>query len=250
MSGLSENSLASGSESRQSGLDNFHSLGDSVTSHSEALDSLIFEDPPPAAAGGSNAFPTNCNDSKVSLVSEESPRSVAESSSASMATSTRHSHEGDISRLQELESKRASLRSQRFSLEQRLYEFCGKQPSPESASTTKDVSSPPEEEGSTSSASKQQQQQQSSEPQQNQHVLDFGYTCPTTGVRVLYSGPLNGQKQPHGSNCIMKFVDGQVYKGDTVSGKRHGSGTNTWPDGQQYSGEVSLYIMYCRLSVI
>ena len=149
-----------------------------------------------------------------SLSSEDSPTSLPTSSSitsALLSTMDAASAASDVQleleRIQELEQKRLALRHQRFSLEQKLYEFCGKHT-----------------EGLVP-------------PKPTMHVLDFAWKDKTTGIRVVYSGPLNDQKEPHGNDCIMKFSDGQFYRGDVRNGCRSGAGANSWPDGQDYTGE-------------
>jgi hypothetical protein len=84
-------------------------------------------------------------------------------------------------------------------------------------------------------------------------VLDWEYTTgiPATdkitsgehkmnkkkALKVLYSGRLNGQGQPHGDDATIKYLDGQIYRGSVRNGLRSGIGHNKWPDGQEYKGE-------------
>ena len=43
--------------------------------------------------------------------------------------------------------------------------------------------------------------------------------------------------EPDGPDGILKFSDGQIYRGFVRKGLREGSGTNRWQDGQDYTGE-------------
>ena len=152
-----------------------------------------------------------------SVSSDESPTSVvdvshsvtsADGSTTLSSLRTRASLQPELTRIKELEQKRLALRYQRFSLEQRLYEFCGKQaegPGPDLKPA--------------------------------RHVLDFPYKDKSSGIRMIYSGPVNAQDEPHGSDGILKFHDGQTYRGDVRNGQRWGGGNNSWPDGQDYHGE-------------
>ncbi|CAJ1970296.1 unnamed protein product [Cylindrotheca closterium] len=112
--------------------------------------------------------------------------------------------------LSQLEQKRLALRNQRFSLEQRLYEF-GTHYSINFESDTR---------------------------KPNRQVQDMKWQDKKTGMSVLYSGPLTEEEEPHGSG-VLKFLDGQIYEGEIWHGVRCGHGTNTWPDGQNYCGEWS-----------
>jgi hypothetical protein len=132
------------------------------------------------------------------------------SASPSAVRILRTCHHAEFQRIKELEQKRLALRHQRFSLEQRLYEFC-------SNNAFSSDPSPP------------------SKP--FRHVLDFTWKCKTTGIRVIYSGPTNEHNEPNGTDGILKFADGQVYRGDIRSGLREGNGMNSWKDGQDYTGE-------------
>ena len=118
-----------------------------------------------------------------------------------------------ITRLQELERKRSVVRDQRFDLEQRLHNFRRVAMLPKTIS---------EEEEDNRRSSKT--------------VVNWKYK---TGEQktILYTGRLNATGQPHDENAFLRFGDDQVYKGGVRNGKRHGSGTNQWPDGQTYSGE-------------
>jgi hypothetical protein len=69
------------------------------------------------------------------------------------------------------------------------------------------------------------------------HVMDMPWKDKSSGVRVVYSGPVNDRDEPHGNGGLMKFSDGQVYRGDVRTGYRCGAGINSWPDGQDYNGE-------------
>lgn len=121
------------------------------------------------------------------------------------------SGESETNRLQELEQKRMALRHQRFSLEQRLYEFCGKHTEGMSPISISDHPC--------------------------RHVRDWAWRDAQSGLRVIYSGPLNDFDQPHGPQGRLQFADGQVYVGDVQNGVRSGHGRNTWKDGQDYTGE-------------
>jgi hypothetical protein len=149
-----------------------------------------------------------CADSKVgesdSVDTHESPTSVISD------VSSKRDHSHDLSRMQQLEQKRLALRSQRFCLEKRLYEFCGKH-----AEDGHVVESP------------------LNKP--TRHVLDYDYQ--QAGVKCMYSGPLNERDEPHGNNGILRFIDGQVYRGDLKNGQRWGGGSNSWGDKQEYTGE-------------
>mmetsp|Transcript_125882 Transcript_125882/g.187889 ORF Transcript_125882/g.187889 Transcript_125882/m.187889 type:complete len:549 (+) Transcript_125882:152-1798(+) len=168
---------------------------------------------------GAGSLPT----SSSSISSEDSPTSVADMNSSvangsiasseaptlgTMSICTRStSAEPDLSRIHELEQKRLALRHQRFSLEQRLYEFCGKHV---------DGTGP---------------------PLPCRHVMDMPWKDKASGNRLMYSGPVNDQDEPHGNDGLMKFSDGQVYRGDVRNGLRCGAGVNSWGDGQEYNGE-------------
>jgi hypothetical protein len=118
-----------------------------------------------------------------------------------------------ITRLQELERKRSVVRDRRFDLEQRLHNFRRVALVPTTTSE--------EEEGNQGGS---------------KTVVNWKYK---TGKQktILYTGRLNATGQPHDENALLRFGDDQVYKGGVRNGKRHGSGTNQWPDGQTYSGE-------------
>jgi hypothetical protein len=151
-----------------------------------------------------------CADSKVGetysvATHESSPTSVISD------LSCRRDHSQDLSRIHQLEQKRMALRSQRFNLEQRLYEFCGKHDAEDGPVVESPLNKP------------------------TRYVLDFEYQ--QAGVKCTYSGPLNEQDEPHGSNGILRFHDGQIYKGDLKNGQRSGGGTNSWADEQEYTGE-------------
>ena len=107
--------------------------------------------------------------------------------------------ESGLSRLRELEQKRLLLRQQRFSLEQRLYEFCG------------NLADSPVTGG--------------------QRVENVSFEF------YSYTGPLNDASEPHGSHARLEFFDGQVYEGSVEHGLRAGHGRNVWKDGQLYVGE-------------
>ena len=107
--------------------------------------------------------------------------------------------ESGLSRLRELEQKRLVLRQQRFSLEQRLYEFCG------------NLSDSPVTGG--------------------QRVENASFEF------YSYTGPLNDASEPHGSHARLDFFDGQIYEGSVEHGLRAGHGRNEWKDGQLYVGE-------------
>lgn len=167
---------------------------------------------------GAGSVPTACNSSVNSDDTQhdaseddnlEGSRHIPTSASvlASIANSSHITSESELARIQQLEKKRTALRNQRFSLEQRLYEFCGKH------AESGPVDDP------------------------CQMVTEWHWKDTTTGLRVIYSGPLNELNQPHGSNGELKFSDGQVYVGDVRLGLRAGQGRNTWADGQQYVGE-------------
>lgn len=114
----------------------------------------------------------------------------------------------ELARIQELEQKRLALRHQRFSLEQRLSEFCGKH-----AEGGSPIESP------------------------CRHVIEWPWSDEQSGLRVIYTGSLNEMDQPHGPQGRLVFADGQVYVGDVRNGLRAGQGRNTWADGQDYVGE-------------
>ena len=175
----------------------------SLSSVSEALSS------PPSFMSSSVSIPDHasiqCADSKFGETD-----SVVSPTSVKCDFSSRSDNSQDLSRLQQLEQKRLALRSQRFNLEQRLYEFCGKH-----AEDGPVVESP------------------LNKP--TRYVLDFEYQ--QAGVKCRYSGPLNEQDEPHGSNGILRFLDGQVYRGDLKDGQRWGGGSNSWTDRQEYTGE-------------
>lgn len=167
---------------------------------------------------GANSIPTA---SSSSVSSDESPKSVLDMSDNLMSnTETSHflsSHvpprssvKPELQRIKELEQKRLVLRHQRFSLEQRLFEFCGKH-----------------SEGNPEPPSKKPARR----------VLDLTWKETVSAIRVVYSGPVNERDEPHGSDGLMNFSDGQVYRGDVRNGIRCGSGSNSWVDGQDYSGE-------------
>jgi hypothetical protein len=118
-----------------------------------------------------------------------------------------------ITRLQELERKRSVVRDQRFDLEQRLHNFRRVAMLPRSIS---------EEEEDNQKVSKT--------------VVNWKYKTGTQKT-ILYTGRLNATGQPSDENALLRFCDDQVYQGGVHNGKRHGSGTNQWPDGQTYSGE-------------
>lgn len=183
-----------------------------------------------------------CHGSTSTVSSDASPKSVVEMS-ATFATSCRIGGGGSISildsplssqsftrtcvepelrRIKELEQKRLALRHQRFSLEQKLYEFCGR--SRESGGNGPSILMSPE----TPVMGKGQVTGAPSRTSNNRdtgckHVLDFPWKEESSGVRVIYSGPVNERGQPHGSDGILKFSDGQVYRGDICNGIRYGT---------------------------
>jgi hypothetical protein len=151
------------------------------------------------------SLPTACSSS---INTEGSPTSVMTASlTQSSSRNSRVSARPELARIRELEQKRLKLRHQRFSLEQRLYEFCGKHAE----------GAPP--------------------PTPARHVVDLPWRDSSSGIRVTYSGPVNDRDEPHGTDGILKFSDGQVYRGDVRNGYRCGNGNNSWPDGQDYTGE-------------
>ncbi len=168
---------------------------------------------------GAASIPTACNSSVDdesswgrSSASDLTAKTKQAVTTPSTTDSTRSGNfECDLVRLQELERKRLALRHQRFNLEQRLSEFCGKHAEGGSPITP------------------------TGRPCQN--VLDFQWKDTSTGLKVVYTGQLNEFGQPHGSQGRLQFADGQVYMGDVRNGYRAGQGRNSWPDGQDYVGE-------------
>jgi len=133
-------------------------------------------------------------------------------------TSMKH----EMARIRELEGKRLALRNQRFSLEQRLYEFCG--------STTRHD----DDEGDDGD---HHNDPAGMDAGTEKYVVDMDWTDSASGISYVYSGPINLLNEPHGRDGIIRFADGQVYAGSVRSGVRHGQGINKWSDGQSYSGE-------------
>ena len=167
---------------------------------------------------GAASIPTACHSSvdddassTRSTRSDDGRLKQIASTPSTAETTCSGSLEGELARLRELDRKRLILRHQRFCLEQRLSEFCGKHP-----------------EGSSPIASP---------GRAFRHVVDYAWQDSHSGLRVIYSGPLNEKNQPHGAQGRLQFADGQVYLGDVRNGIRAGHGRNTWPDGQDYVGE-------------
>lgn len=142
-----------------------------------------------------------------------------------------------VSELSNLEQKRLSLRHQRFSLERRLYEFgCKHAEGGKASFSTKPTKHVMESKFQTPQSNHMQILLR------NRLVLKpfrlkVNWKDKHTGIKVLYSGPINEVEEPHGTGGVMKFSDGQVYRGNLYCGSRCGVGSNTWPDGQNYSGE-------------
>lgn len=160
-------------------------------------------------------------------------------------------------RLHELELKRNVLRHQRFSLEQRLYNFCSASPSfvgrskqpmdaivsQHSTKQQHQISLPaPLEEGEEEEAVSSHQKKvinwsfsTDDYPLAEAMALQSPALPPQT---VIYTGYLNVTGRPHDDDGVLQFADGQIYKGSVREGERHGWGTNKWPEnGQTYSGE-------------
>ena len=155
-------------------------------------------------------------------------------------------------RLHELELKRNVLRHQRFNLEQRLYNFCSKQPmdatiSQHSTQQKQRIALPvPLEE--------EEEEEEEEENSHQKKVVNWRYNAGANPYAeamtlqspalppqtVIYTGYVNDTGRPHDDDGILQFADGQIYKGSVREGQRHGWGTNKWPDnGQTYSGEWS-----------
>ena len=147
------------------------------------------------------------DDGETSVASSEAPtlRTIATTRTATPSVAQ------ELNRIHELEQKRLALRHQRFTLEQRLYEFCGKHMDHDDSSSV--CGSP------------------------YKHVMDMPWRERISGIRFVYTGPVNSKEEPHGHAGLMKFTDGQIYRGDVRHGFRFGIGVNNWPDGQQYSGD-------------
>lgn len=129
-------------------------------------------------------------------VEKTTPATVVNTPSTAGSTNA----DSELARLRDLEQKRLVLRQQRFSLEQRLYEFCGS------------FADSPVTGG-------------------GRHVENFDFE------NCKYTGPLNEASKPHGTSARLEFKDGQVYEGSVENGLRVGHGRNTWTDGQVYVGE-------------
>lgn len=162
---------------------------------------------------------------------------------------TREHTLASMTRLRQLELKRQVLRHQRFSLEQRLYHFCGKQPKIQAEEESE--RNPTDDGNNDKSGTADSIAGLKSPAVEGKVVVDWGYA--TTSVYtasngeqrkrnqlVLYTGRLNPQGQPHDDEAILRYSDGQTYQGAVRFGLRSGSGINTWPDGQKYDGEWSL----------
>lgn len=171
---------------------------------------------------GAGSIPTACNSSVDDDDDDESSarsntslhnqRKQPITTTPSTADSTRSGNfECDMVRLQELERKRLALRHQRFSLEQRLSEFCGKHA--EGGSPITPTGHPCRD------------------------VTGYVWKDTHSGLKVIYTGPLNQYDEPHGAQGRLQFADGQIYLGDVRNGLRAGQGRNAWPDGQDYVGE-------------
>ena len=148
---------------------------------------------------------------KAKLVLVRNAANTTPSTVNSSRSGASSSNESELSRLQELEQKRLVLRHQRFNLEQRLYEFCGKHA--EGGSPITPAGRP------------------------CRHVEDWAWEDTHSGLRVVYTGPLNEFDEPHGARGSLEFSDGQTYIGDVRNGLRAGQGHNSWSDGQDYVGE-------------
>lgn len=207
------------------------SVSPSMTSSSESYVSALPEDSSASSSqddqntmSAAGSIPTACSSSinseqSASAQEEEDDRRISgiveslhkqtdrsNSLHRSLNAST-VSNDVELGRIQELETKRLALRHQRFSLEQRLYEFCGKHAE---GSPTGEVS---------------------------QRIQNLEWKDHKSGLKVVYSGSLNESGQPHGVNGKLEFSDGQVYTGDVRNGVRAGQGRNIWADGQDYVGE-------------
>ena len=185
----------------------------------------------------------SCSSSSSTFSSEASPKSVVDIASAvgaggsvfdSPSSIPRTCVQSELQRIKELEHKRLALRHQRFSLEQKLYEFCGKHRDGDESSvvegsnlttidscggTAMNTASSTSRKCSSRRGIRPQPQQKQNKPK---HVLDLPWKEEASGVRVIYSGPINDRGEPHGSDGILKFSDGQVYRGDICNGIRSG----------------------------
>jgi hypothetical protein len=193
-----------------------------------------------------------------------------------------------MARLQELEQKKHALRHQRFSLEQRLYQFCASKEQAEAklrqeqelakmaeTESMTEAEIPPKRlvtiikrpwrsprDRKPKKTTTKEEKKDAAEVEQTvvrattleeQEVVDWPYTMdiPATNeivsgehklkkkkpLKVLYTGRLSAQGQPHGDDATIKYSDGQIYRGSVRNGLRSGNGHNVWPDGQEYKGE-------------
>lgn len=180
---------------------------------SSSTTQLSLEDLRNGGGGGSSSSSSSMTIVGAQLVTKGTPVTVAMTTTTTTPSTIGSTFEVEsgLSRLRELELRRLQLRQQRFSLEQRLYEFCGSTGC-SSSTTTPRMESP---------------------NMGGKHVVkDVSFEL------YKYTGPLHQELGiPHGSNARIEFVDGQIYEGSVEQGVRSGHGRNLWKDGQSYVGE-------------
>lgn len=73
---------------------------------------------------------------------------------------------------------------------------------------------------------------------QGQLDLDFDLSIKS------YEGSYNINGEPHGSDCVMTWNNGDVYEGSFVNGTRDGQGSLHFADGSYYYGEWKSDLMH------
>ena len=170
--------------------------------------------------------------SPTKLFAEDSPEKTKDLESPTTTSKIKTEGQDESNNtISSLEKKRLELRRQRFSLEQRLYDFNCRHSDTHSKFTKKPT-----------------RYVLDSECKKNFFLLNM---CPQTslslffflffgvlftvawldkssGIRVVFSGPINEVEEPHGAGAVMKFPDGQIYRGEVYNGTRGGMGSNTW----------------------